>query len=444
MIERSSNARFSTFMLVLITLVVPSCYVPILEVGGGGWVLRSFDLVILALPFLFLTAPTGWWEPGRSLTMFSWMGAFAALVALSTGALFLVHRLDPAEAGRILRAVFRLYETFVLAAVAINCLRHMTVCRGVDVILLACAVLPASSIYIDLTTGSDLTRIGGYAVSGNAETGIEGRYSAQANFNELGALCGTLSVAAGGLLRGAKSWRRRVFYLVAVLLFTAGTVLTASRSGLIAEAVGLSFVALFLRGQLVLRLLLMGAPILLIAVNPHFVDIIFDRIGGTFLEGSHPYQSASDRLDSMSSAWRVFEENPVLGVGYAAFRLFSVEGFITPECYYLEILADLGICGAVAFCGMTLHPIRMGLRHGGAARETYLTAGLAPVITILVSNVSGNNLFDPSLMMVFLIFLAFAYAQQWSEMPQQRVGIRCDAPRHPSGVNTESPVSTRT
>ncbi len=443
MIFPLSKFRFSLVCFSLICLIVPTYYIPLFAVGRGGLALRSFDLVILLLPILSFFAPVGWWEPRRYLVMLFWMGAFAASVAVSTGILFLANHPDEVEVNRIVRAVIRLYETFVLAVVAINAVRHLTVRQAINVILVICAVLPVSSLYTDLTTGGDSTRIGGYAVKGSADLGIEGRFSEQANFNELGALCGALGAGSGGLFFVSKTRRLRIIYLVALLLYTTGTVLTASRSGLLAEAIGLSFAALFLRGSLIWRCLILVVPLVLIATNPRLADIIYGRVFETFLEGSHPHMSASLRIDSMLSAWNVFLAHPCLGVGYAAFRHFSLEGFITPECYYLEILADLGLCGAVAFCGIAVFPVWQGWRLVGEARELFLAAGVVPVVTILVSSVSGNNLFDPSLMMLLLIFLGFAFAQQPVWMTPRRLGIRCGAPRRAPGLSSSWKSGTR-
>jgi hypothetical protein len=424
MIVSTSKNRFSKFTLLLINLIVPTYYVPILAVGESGLAVRSFDLVALALPFLLLFAPSGWWAPGQFLTMFLWMCAFAASVAVSTGALFFTHCPAPTEVERIARAVLRLYEVFVLAAVAINALRHVSVRQAVNVTLVLCAVLPASSFYQEVTSGSDFTRIGGYAVTGSADSGIEGKYSVQGNFNELGALCGALGAGSGGLFFGAKTWRLRMFYLALLSLYTGGVVLTGSRSGLAAEAIGLFVVALLLRGSLVRKCMVLLVPLLVIVMIPRLFDLAYRRIYYTFIEGSHSYASATYRFDTMLSAWNVFAEQPCFGVGYASFRLFSVEGFITPECYYLEVLADLGLLGAFAFCGLVIYPIWKGWMLTGEAREIYYAAGLAPVIVLLASSVSGNNLFDPSLMMLFLVFSSFGISQQSSGVSQQIPGIR--------------------
>lgn len=357
-----------------------------------------------------------------------WLVAFAASVAISSGILFFAHRPNPDEVGRIIRAILRLYEVFVLAAVAFNSMRHVTVRQAFNIMLVVCAVLPAYSLYFNLSTGGSFTRIGSYAVKGSAELGIEGNY-AQANFNELGALCGALGAGSAGFFLLAKTQRLRMLYLASLLLYTAGVVLTFSRSGLVAEAIGLALVAVFLPGRLIRKGLMVAAPVVLVVMNPRFFEILYNRFTETLVEGSHEYLSAYTRIEGMRSAWNVFAEHPFLGVGYAAFRLFSVEGFITPECYYLEILADLGLVGAFAFCGMVIHSIWRGWRLAGETREVYLAAGLAPVATLLASNVSGNNFFDPSLLLIFLIFLAFGITQTPVRLLRQRTGNRRGVPR---------------
>lgn len=424
----SRYARVSTITLVLIACIVPTYYFPILAIGAGGLALRSFDIVSLSLPFLFLLAPSGWWNPKHFQTMMFWMLAFALSVAISTGVLFLVHRPDPEESGRIIRAILRLYEVLVIASVAINALRHVSARHAFNIMLLACAVLPAYSLYFSLTTGGNFTRIGSYAVKGSAELGIEGNY-AQANFNELGALCAALGAGSAGFFLLAKTHRLRLVYLSALLLYTSGVVLTSSRSGLVAEGIGLVLVALFLPGRPLSKTVMVAAPFVLVAINARFFEILFNRFTETMVEGSHEYLSAYTRIEGMRSAWSVFAEHPFLGVGYAAFRLFSAEGFITPECYYLEVLADLGLVGAVAFCGLILQAAWRGWRLSGEAREIFIAAGMAPVVTLLASNLSGNNFFDPSLLLLFLIFLGFGVAHDPGKILQRRGGLRSLAPR---------------
>lgn len=402
--KRPSNITWhSTITIVLMACTIPTYYFPVLAIGSGGLALRSFDLVTLGLPFLFLLAPPGWWSPRDFQVFLFWVGAFAISVAISSGVLFLVHRPDREELARIFRAVLRLYEVFVLASVGINALRHVGAKQSFNIVLLVCAVLPAYSLYLSLTSGGSFTRIGSYASRGSAAFGIEG--SDQSNFNELGSLCATLAAGSAGLFLLAKTQRLRLIYIASFLIYTAGVFLTSSRSGLVAEMAGLVLLVLVLRASLRRKALILAAPVLLVLMNPRMYEIIYNRFSETMVVGSHDYVSAYTRFEGMQSAWNIFAEHPFIGVGYAAFRLFSAEGFITPECYYLEILADLGMLGAIAFCGLVFHSVWRGWRLVGEAHDIYIATGLAPVATLLVSNISGNNFFDPSLLMVFLIVL---------------------------------------
>lgn len=401
--------RFSMVVIVMIAAIVPTYYFPILTIGTGGLALRSFDIVLLALASLPLLAPAGWWRLGEFRGVMLWYAGFAVSVAVSTGVLFLVHNPDSEELQRIIRAVVRLYEVLVLAVVAINAMRHVSPVQVFNLFLMVCAVLPLYSIFVNLTTGASFTRIGSYAVKGSAELGIEGNY-AQANFNELGSLCGALGAGSAGLFLLSKTMKHRLLYLASLLTYTVGVVLTSSRSGMISEAAGLLVVSIMLSGRLVGKALIVFCPIALITTNPRFYDIMYNRFTETIIAGSHENVSAVTRIEGMNSAWNVFLAHPFIGVGYAGFRLFSTEGFITPESYYLEILADLGIAGAFVLGGLVVHGVWSGMRLTGETRDFFIASGLAPVVTMLVSNLSGNNFFDPSLLMLFLIFLAFGLA----------------------------------
>jgi hypothetical protein len=101
----------------------------------------------------------------------------------------------------------------------------------------------------------------------------------------------------------------------------------------------------------------------------------------------------------------------VLGVGYACYATFNPEGWITPESYPFEILADLGIVGAAVWggfllaLGLTVARLWIARTTHGVARE-HLTLVLPSMVALLASNATGNNFFDPGLLLLFLLCAA--------------------------------------
>lgn len=168
-----------------------------------------------------------------------------------------------------------------------------------------------------------------------------------------------------------------------VLLILAGITVSGSRGG----SVGLIVTVLMMiwnskrRVQASILVVALGTALLLISpVSP------LDR----FLHPTASDQSAADvRIQLWGAAWRMFRDNPVTGVGYGNWRYAEpryieaeVGQLYLPHNQYMEVLAEMGLPGLLAYAGMyfgsivVLRRVRRGLKRGGPRVLTEAALGI--------------------------------------------------------------------
>ncbi len=88
------------------------------------------------------------------------------------------------------------------------------------------------------------------------------------------------------------------------------------------------------------------------------VDVLYDVIGERFLaflsyfsdqNSSMADASTISRGIYLKEAWRVFQEYPIIGVGYDCFRYYNTYAFCWAENNFMELLADVGLIGVVVY-----------------------------------------------------------------------------------------------
>ncbi len=121
------------------------------------------------------------------------------------------------------------------------------------------------------------------------------------------------------------------------------------------------------------KILFLGAAclILLVCLNlPGVYSIVIERIATTV---DTSYASNQARLLRWAQAVTIFLENPILGKGYGAFAMLYEEDVALVGTYtaqfqlgahseYLQILAELGIIGFIAWIWLNLAFLRYGFR----------------------------------------------------------------------------------
>lgn len=258
-----------------------------------------------------------------------------------------------------------------------------------------------------------------------------------------------LALAAGAPGTGRGRLARRAVALGAAGLLVAGTVLTYSRGGALALAVvlGLSVLGRGVRGREIAGALVVVA--LVWAVLPAGFTrrlTTLEQLSGGGEAALHPDSSFEKRKLVTATAWRMFLEHPVLGVGagnyttrfepYAAFvgspaREYDEPfGPHYPHNLYLEVGAETGLVGLALFgaalaallAGLETARRRLVLAHaaeaGDGGRTSRISIGFGSsaalargvqiaLVGYLVSSLFLHGQFQRYLWVLFALAVAF-------------------------------------
>jgi len=214
-----------------------------------------------------------------------------------------------------------------------------------------------------------------------------------------------LSLPAGG--------RARVWTVVAGVVCVAGLLNTASRGGLIAMGAALG-VGVLLGGRWRIRMLV------LLIVGAASVGIYFNLLASTSVRQHLSSSSSTGRTDLWRVGWRMFESNPVVGVGAGNFPTAAIHyvqsaGPLTradlivnvphvTHNLYLDVLDELGIPGLLLFLSVVAASLTAALR---AARR-FAASGDLPMemmARMLLLGTMG--------MLVAFFFLSDQYSKQF-------------------------------
>jgi O-antigen ligase len=191
--------------------------------------------------------------------------------------------------------------------------------------------------------------------------------------------------------------RFRNLLLIGVVIATL--VATFSRSGLLAC---LTFSAIVMP-RVRLRWVLLAVAAIALAI-PLVPENYWIRMGRTLAmqQGTFEAYTSLIRIYCWKTAWSVFLDNPILGVGYVAFPYVSdaygelrIRGNPVDN-YYLETAAGMGIVGVIALGFVLVRLVQLGrVVHRlapagtlGAVMGRYHTPLL---VGLLIVNLTGNN-----------------------------------------------------
>lgn len=276
-----------------------------------------------------------------------------------------------------------------------------------------------------------LHRIAGLWVAGDGTS-----TAVQYSFNEVAAihaLAGALALAIF-LDGGDETPIQRVFIAALVVSNFVGCLLTQSRSGLAALVAGSLVAAVTgLRGQAIsLRALSwLGGRILLVAVGLASLtawltpQLALNRIGRTFLLGTHEHFSAVSRVEAWETgleAWLASASSFLLGNGNKAFG--TIIKASTAENFWIDRAVGGGLLTLAVCLALYASPGLWALR-GIGGRDDRLRTSAALVVTAVVGTVgfSGNVVADPgfaamSLSILYGAFGASACARTANAVPQ--------------------------
>jgi O-antigen ligase len=210
--------------------------------------------------------------------------------------------------------------------------------------------------------------------------------------------------AAGASATAARERGRRWLLLLAFLALTTTILLAGARAGWIGYSVGLVGLVCFRYRQQPARLaqmLLLAAVVTLLLGSAGYAlsERFAERVERTLrlLDGSRDGidHALAGRLPIFETAARMSAANPLNGVGVRGFRYAYPEhagaddpwlaadgarGAAHPHYWPLEVLAEQGLIGALAWLLLLAGVLRLWLRADARAR----LAALAPALALLV------------------------------------------------------------
>ena len=223
--------------------------------------------------------------------------------------------------------------------------------------------------------------------------------------NDLAEPMGSPNEAAAGLLilwallHALRAVRPQRYHLVLMALVGVMLPLTQSRSGVLAFGTYLLLTVRHFRWRWVL-----ASVLLLLAALPIIPAPYWERLGRsiTFKPGSFELFTLLVRIYGYQTAWRVFLDHSIFGVGYIGFRFVSAHyndlrlAFGQVENFLLETLVGLGLVGVTVLVVVfhRLYALGRAVRRltepGTVGHE--LARVHAPLLTaLLVANLTGDN-----------------------------------------------------
>jgi len=161
---------------------------------------------------------------------------------------------------------------------------------------------------------------------------------------------------------------------------------------------------LLLYGWLKKRILLILLIILFVSWQTILPVSVVDRINMTVDESGEMENSAGGRLDLWGLAFELFEENPLIGIGFDGYAM-SMGGVETSRgktkehqdvhSIFMRILCEQGIVGFIIFIGILFRAFRSGwllFRSGEQTWESGLGLGFLGCVTgVAITNLFGDR-----------------------------------------------------
>lgn len=200
---------------------------------------------------------------------------------------------------------------------------------------------------------------------------------------------------------------KKKFYLYLALIFVFCTLLTFSRSSYLALLSAFAVIGIFKSRRLLIGLLILFALSFLVSPN------VRARIIGAVTVDD----TAKARIESWTTAIKIFEKNPLFGVGFNTYRYtqakygyFSIDNPFGghsgagSDSSFLTVLATSGIFGTLFFLGFILVSVRNSLRF---VKTSYIQLAVSSSLAAtLIHSQFVNSMFFPQTMLILFFMLA--------------------------------------
>jgi O-antigen ligase len=315
-------------------------------------VFGEFPLVkIVAVPAL-LAYVLGRLSRGEPLTVWTTELKMVLLI-LGLGVLFLPISASPSEGWQLLKDVYA--KVVCVFFLLINLLDTRARLRSIQKLVVICGTVMAMNAIYSYAAGhfaNNGPRIKGLMV------GLAG------NPNDL-ALALNLMLPLAAALAMNSQGVMRLFYAACAVLMGMGVVATFSRGGflclLASGAVLLWKMGRSKRGAAVITVVLVCGAFLLLVPSQYS-----DRLSTILASDEDKTGSSQERRELLERAMTVAAHHTVIGVGIGNYHIYSLKEKMAHNAY-LEIAAELGLAGLLAYLVLMLSPLRSMRR---AERET--------------------------------------------------------------------------
>lgn len=155
--------------------------------------------------------------------------------------------------------------------------------------------------------------------------------------------------------------------------------------------------------------------IVLIAVSGGLLvnDVAFMHRVSTIT--NNKYQSNSERLLMWESAWNMFKDHPVLGVGLGQYKDNYQQKYISPKAKepnlahahnnFMQMLAENGIVGFIGFITMFVYIIGHNFRMILNSKNVYSLAICSVTITLLLQGLTEFNFGNSAVVKAYWLIL---------------------------------------
>lgn len=335
-------------------------------------VFGEFPLVKIVAIFAMLAYSLGRLMRGEALTIWT-IELRMVLLIWGLGALFMPLAVSPEDSWKTLTDVY--LKVVCIFFLLVNLLDTRARLRSImKLVVIWGAVLALDAIYS--------FRSGHFT---NNEHRIQGLVSGIfGNPNDLAIALNLLTPLAVALAVNSRGMKR-VFYAACAMVMGMGVVATFSRGGflglLAAGSVLLWKIGRGKQAAAAMGVLLVSGAFLLLMPGDYG-----DRLSTILASDQDKTGSAQERQELLKRAASVALHHPITGVGIGNFHIYSIREKLAHNAY-LEIAAELGVVGLLAYLVLILAPLR-SMRRVERESRAILRAG---AVTDATSDVSART-----------------------------------------------------
>lgn len=370
----------------------------------------GLDLVVLGLSFLWLIQR--WWNK-KSIALGKL--SLPVIIFSAIAALSLLLGTYPFTLGEAFQSTFylvRFIGYFMVYLIVLN--EEIQLNRFLSSLFISSIALSLIG-FVQLYVAPDFTFM---AVNG-WDPHIGRLLSSWFDPNFLGGFFAFVVVLIINLLCNKKlSNRQRIWCIVTGLITVTALYLTYSRSAYLTLFFGLGLTGLFRSPRL-----LMGTVILMIVFTlgvPRARERILDLYESTFAFATDSYDYAIDdtarlRVESWQQAIEIFQQSPVIGVGYNTLRFVKYyQGMASsPDIHsasgsdssLLTVLTTTGVAGFIVYVGILMTALQTGYRRlkqeQDPGRYNFIFGFMLAFGALLLHAMFVNSLLLPYFLVIF-------------------------------------------